>query len=191
MDIRLTLKLLRAMRQLRQHQRWTQARLEAHQAESLRQLRAYACTYSPFYQKFHKGLSDRPLTELPVLTKAMLMEHFDEVVTDRSIRLEAVREFAAERAEGKRFLNRYWVTATSGSSGQPGFFLFNELEWLTIMASFARGHEWSGAEIDLWHRRKMATVASISPWHMSAQVTATAKTWWTPSSGSTRGDPLC
>jgi len=27
----------------------------------------------------------------------------------------------------------------------------------------------------------MATVASISPWHMSSQVTSTAKTWWTPS----------
>ena len=109
------------------------------------------------------------------------MEQFDDLVTDRAIHLEAVRAFAGERLDGRLFLDRYRVTATSGSSGHPGFFLFDEPEWLTIMASFARGQEWSGARINLAHRRKMATVASISPWHMSSQVAATAQTWWTPS----------
>lgn len=190
MDTRLTLKVLRAIRRLRQHERWTRPQLAAHQAETLRQLREYAYTHSPFYQKFHKGLTGRPLNELPVLTKAMLMEHFDELATDRSIRLETVRAFAAARVEGRRFLDRYWVMATSGSSGQPGFFLFNEPEWLTIVASFARGQEWSGARVSLLRRRKMATVASISPWHMSSQVAATAKTWWTPSIRLPASDPL-
>ena len=190
MDIGMLLKTLRAIRQLRQHEGWTRSQLEAHQSQALRRLRDYAYAHSPFYQRFHGGLFARPLQELPVLTKAMLMEHFDEVVTDRSIRLEAVREFAAARMEGKLFLNRYWVTATSGSSGQPGFFLFNEPEWLTIVASFARGQEWSGAEISLLRRRKMATVASISPWHMSSQVAATAKTWWTPSLRLPASEPL-
>jgi phenylacetate-CoA ligase len=91
------------------------------------------------------------------------MEHFDELATDPAIRLEAVRAFAAERLEGRRYLDRYWVTATSGSSGRPGFFLFSEPEWLSVMASFARGLEWSGTGINLLRRRKMATVASTSP----------------------------
>ncbi|MBM2850083.1 MAG: phenylacetate--CoA ligase family protein [Anaerolineales bacterium] len=190
MNISIMLKLLHMLEQLRKHERWTRPQLEAYQAEALRRLREYAYAHSPFYQRFHRGLFDRPLHELPVLTKAMLMEHFDEVVTDRSVHLEAVRAFAGERLEGRLFLDRYWVTATSGSSGQPGFFLFNEPEWLTIVASFARGQEWSGAAVSLLHRRKMATVASISPWHMSSQVAATAKTWWTPSIRLPASDPL-
>ncbi len=190
MDIGMLLKTLRAIRQLRQHEGWTRSQLETHQAQALRRLRDYAYAHSPFYQRFHRGLFDRPLPELPVLTKAMLMEHFDELVTDRSIRLEAVRKFAAARLEGRLFLDRCWVTATSGSSGQPGFFLFDEPEWLTIVASFARGQEWSGATVSLLRRRKMATVASISPWHMSSQVAATAKTWWTPSIRLPASDPL-
>lgn len=105
---------------------------------------------------------DRPLRELPVLTKAMLMEHFDEMVTDRSIHLEAVRAFAGGHVDGRLFLNRYWVTATSGSSGQTGFFSFSQPEWVTIMASFTRGQEWSGAKVNLLRRPKMATIASIS-----------------------------
>lgn len=190
MDIRFTLKVLQSIRQLRQHERWTRAQLDTHQAESLRRLREYAYAHSPFYQKFHAGLTDRPLNELPVLTKAMLMEHFDEVVTDPAIRLETVREFAANNIEDRLYLNRYRVSATSGSSGQPGFFLFNEPEFLTIIASFARGQEWSGAKVNLSQRRKMATVASISPWHISSQVSATVQTWWTPSIRIAASEPL-
>jgi phenylacetate-CoA ligase len=190
MKIRLLINVLHTLEQLREQERWTRPQLMAYQSRALRQQRDYAYRHSSFYQRFHHGLFDRPLKDLPVLTKSMMMENFDELVTDQSIRLDAVRAFADERAEGRFFLNRYWVTATSGSSGQPGFFLFNELEWSTIVASFARGQEWSGAKVNMVRRRKMATVASISPWHMSSQVASTAKTWWTPSIRLPATDPL-
>jgi putative adenylate-forming enzyme len=190
MEIKMLLKILHTIGQLRQHEGWTRSRLAAHQAKSLRRLREFAYTHSPFFQRFHHGLFERPLEELPVLTKSMLMENFDELVTDRSIQLDAVREFSAGRAEDRLFLDRYHVTATSGSSGQPGFFLFDEPEWLTMVASFARGQEWSGAHVNLLRRRKMVTVASISPWHVSSQVAVTAKSWWTPSIRIAASDPL-
>lgn len=181
MNIKILPGLLSTIRQLRKHEKWSRSQLEALQADGLKQLRAYAYAHSPFYQKFHRGLMDRPLNELPVLTKAMLMENFDELVTDPAIRLEKVREFTAGDADQRLFLNRYWVTATSGSSGHPGFFLFNQPEWIALIASFARGQEWSGAKVNLLRRRRMATVASISPWHMSSQVAVTVKTPSTPS----------
>jgi phenylacetate-CoA ligase len=190
MDIRFTFKVLQAVRQLRTHERWTRPQLEAYQANALRQLREYAYAHSPFYQKFHSGLTDRPLSALPVLTKATLMENFDELVTDRAIRLETVREFASKRIEDRLYLDRYRVSATSGSSGHPGFFVFNEPEFLTLIASFARGQEWSGAAVNLRQRRKMATVASISPWHISSQVSETVRTWWTPSIRLAASEPL-
>jgi putative adenylate-forming enzyme len=190
MNIRFTPKVLQAVRQLRQHEHWTRAHLKAYQAEASHRLREHAYAHSPFYQKFHKGLTDRPLSELPVLTKRLLMENFDEVVTDPAIRLEAVRAFAAENVEDRLYLNRYWVSATSGSSGQPGFFLFDESEFLTLIASFARGQEWTGATINLLQRRKMATVASISPWHLSSQVSTTVRSWWTPSIRIAASEPL-
>jgi putative adenylate-forming enzyme len=181
MNIKIVPRLLSTIRLLRKHENWTRQQLEASQADSLIQLRAYAYAYSPFYQKFHKGLMDRPLSELPILTKSILMENFNELVTDPSIRLEDVRKFASGNAEKRRYLDRYWVTATSGSSGHPGFFLFNDAEWIAIIASFARGQEWSGAKVNFLQRRKMATVASISPWHMSSQIAVTVQTPSTPS----------
>ena len=52
-------------------------------------------------RRFHKGLSRRPLNELPVLTKGELMEHFDEVSTDPSIRLGEVQEFLKTMQPGQ------------------------------------------------------------------------------------------
>ena len=181
MDIRILLRVFHELEQMRKRERWTRPQLEAYQADSLRRLRDYAYARSPFYGRFHKGLMDRPLHELPVLTKAMVMEHFDELVTDRTVRLEDVREHMATDREGKRFLNRYWVTATSGSTGNPGVFLFNRDEWATVVATLGRAHEWSGVPMTPTHRMKMASVASLatgSPWHMGAQVAMTFQSKW-------------
>lgn len=181
MNIPIMLRLLQTLEHLHKHERWTRSQLEAHQAESLRRLREYAYARSPFYQRFHKGLFDCPLQELPVLTKAMVMGNFNELVTDCAIRLEEVRAHMANDREGKRFLNRYWVTATSGSTGHPGVFLFNRSEWATVVATLGRAHEWAGVPMTPTHRMKMASVASLtsgSPWHMSAQVAKTFNSRW-------------
>lgn len=190
MNIGIMFKLLHTLEQLRKHESWTRQQLESYQGKALHDLRSYTYQRSPFYQKFHKGLFERPLHELPVLTKAMLMEHFDELVTDRTLRLDDVRTFATQGKAGEQFNNRYWVNATSGSSGHPGFFLFDETEWAYVLASFARSQEWSGVRINLTQRQKMATVTSISPWHMSSQVSATVKSWWRPSLRLSASQPL-
>jgi phenylacetate-coenzyme A ligase PaaK-like adenylate-forming protein len=190
MDLPIMLKLLAKLGQLRKHERWTRPQLEAYQAEQLRRQRAYAYARSPFYQQFHKGLEDRPLYELPILTKAMLVDHFDDLVTDRTLHLADVRAYATQGEAGKRYRNRYWVNATSGSSGHPGFFVFDDAEWVAILASFARGQEWSGLRISLTRQQRMATVASISPWHISSQASAVAKSWWRPSLRLPASQPL-
>jgi len=189
-NIQIMLKLIHTLEQLRKHENWTHQQLESYQTEALRKLRQYAYEKSPFYQKFHKGLTERPLHELPVLTKAMMMEHFDELVTDRRLHLEDVRAYASQGEAGQRYKNRYWVNATSGSTGHPGFFLFDDAEWTSVLASFARSQEWSGIRINLTKRQRMATVASISPWHMSSQVAATVKSWWRPSLRVPASQPL-
>jgi phenylacetate-coenzyme A ligase PaaK-like adenylate-forming protein len=120
----------------------------------------------------------------------MMMEQFDELVTDRAIRLEAVKEHLKNLSGGKRFLGRYWVNATSGSSGHPGLFLFNRAEWITVLASFVRAREWADVKLNLTRRVKTATVASTTSFHMSAQVNATAQSWWMPEIHLAASEPV-
>jgi phenylacetate-coenzyme A ligase PaaK-like adenylate-forming protein len=82
MDIQIVLSVFAKMGQLRPRDQWTRQQLETYQVDALRSLRDYAYTHSPFYQRFHHGLTNAPLYELPVLTKALLIEHFDDLVTN-------------------------------------------------------------------------------------------------------------
>src|SRR5215510_10187824 len=139
-----------------QHEHWTRQQLQHYQARALSVCREYAYAHSPFYQRFHRGLTDRPLQELPVLTKGMLMEHFDELVTDRDIRLEDVWHYLADPGGQERFLNRYRVMATSGSTGQPGVFLASQAERANLTVGFSRFPAWAGVPLTT----KFAMVAS-------------------------------
>src|SRR5260221_12083861 len=118
MDIGMIITLLHERGQLRKHEKWSRQKLELYQTESFNSLRQYSYKHSPFYQKFHKGLYNSPLEELPILTKQIVMEHFDEVVTDSAIHLRDVKTFVENRKANERFLGKYWVNATSGSSGK-------------------------------------------------------------------------
>ncbi|GIW07442.1 MAG: coenzyme F390 synthetase [Dehalococcoidia bacterium] len=189
MDVRIMARLLWLRRQLRRHERWVRPQLEAHQARSLAALRQYAYARSPFYQRFHRGLTDRPLPELPVLTKALAMEHFDELVTDRAIRLRDVEAHLATLQGDERFLGRYWLSATSGSTGRRGLFLSNLAEWITVLASYARANDWGGARAGLTRRMKLAVVSTTTPWHQSARVGATLRSWWVPTLRLDATDP--
>jgi phenylacetate-CoA ligase len=191
MNMRLITKILRLRRQLRRRDRWTRRRLEDHQARALRFLREHAYKRSVFYRRFHKGLTARPLNELPILTKGMVMEHFDELVTDPTIRLADVEaHLATLSGADELFDGRYRVASTSGSTGRRGLFLWDPDEWATVLASYNRSLDWAGVKTGLAHRTRMAVVSSTTPWHQSARVGASVSSPWVPTLRLDSGDPL-
>ncbi len=70
---------------------------------------------SPFYRRFHHGLGEAPLGDCPVLTKATLMDNFDEISIDSIVRLAGLQEYFDGVRNDELFRGRYWVSATSGS----------------------------------------------------------------------------
>lgn len=191
MSTQIILKVLALRHRLRQRDRWTRGQLEEHQAQALRLLREHAYDRSSFYGGFHKGFTDRPLGDLPVLTKQMIMEHFDELVTDPTIRLADVEAHLATLSGGDElFDGRYRVASTSGSTGRRGLFLWDPGEWATVLASYNRSFDWAGVKAGLTHRTKMAVVSSTTPWHQSARVGASVSSPWVPTLRIDSRDPL-
>jgi len=165
------LRLIGRMLSLSRHDRWPRGTLLEHQARRLEDLRRFALARSPFYRRFHRGLESAPLAQLPVLTKERLMRSFDEVVTAPRIRLDRIRDFAATMSVTDLFDGRYHVVATSGTTGDRGFFVFTKDEWRTLaMASVARGLGWSGSNARASGRG--VVMASTIPWHMTARASA-------------------
>src|SRR6516225_2146420 len=80
--------LLRA-RQFTTHDSWPRERLLAYQRACFLRLVRHAQVFSPFYADLYRGIEiDGALnvTRLPVVTKRLLMEHFETVVTDARLR---------------------------------------------------------------------------------------------------------
>jgi phenylacetate-CoA ligase len=104
-------------------ERWQRARLAA--------IVAFARAYSPYYRELYqylpKGVDDVAL--LPVTDKKLLMEHFDDWVTDPEVTGEQVHTFVDNpNLTNQRFLDKYLIGTTPGTSGSaPGTFLLDEL----------------------------------------------------------------
>jgi putative adenylate-forming enzyme len=164
-------RLIAQVLALRARDRWNAERLERHRARAFERLRRFAQARSPFYGRFHKGLETAPLERLPSLTKGELMATFDEAVTDRNVRLADVSAFAARMTATDRFRDRYHIVATSGTTGERGYFLFDPAEWRTMMASGARVASWAtDGRRPKGERGAMMTTAV--PWHLSARMSA-------------------
>jgi phenylacetate-CoA ligase len=172
--------LLRQRAQLRTHDGWTRKEVLAYQARQLAELRAYAIARSPFYRDLHRGLERAPLSDLPVVTKATLMERFDDLVTDRDVHLADVEAFSATASATDRFRDRYRVAATGGTTGRRGIFLADPQEWTQILASYGRAYEWAGVAAGLTNRIRMAVVSSTNPTHQSSIVGATVASRFIP-----------
>lgn len=92
------------------------------QQRRLRDLLRHAVAQSPFYRKKYRGLDIEhcPLEELPITNKVEMMDHFDDVVTDRRIHRDDLEQFMADPDNVPRlYLDKYPVIHTSGSQGQP------------------------------------------------------------------------
>ena len=144
---------------------------------AVKRLIRFARTNSPFYTEFHRGLEEVPLEELPVLTKATMMEHFDELVTDRRIRLADVERHLDRLPAEPLFLEKYRVCSTSGSTGRRGFFIFDVDEWVTVLASFRRSAAWCGVGGRM-SVTPVAVVASMVPWHITNQARSSMRMPW-------------
>jgi len=106
----------------RRRDHWSTAELAAHQARSLSELRAWAYAESSFYARHHAGLLDAPLSELPPVTKAELMENFDAAVTAPGLHLAEIEGHLRALTEsggdpGRPWRGR-WCDSCVTSAGQ-------------------------------------------------------------------------
>lgn len=97
----------------------------AHLAEQV----AFARANSPYYRELYAGLPDRveDPTLLPVTDKKRLMARFDDWCTDPEVTREKVEAFVADPdLVGHRFLGKYLVATSSGTSGLRGLYVLDE-----------------------------------------------------------------
>lgn len=123
---------------------WPTARLVAHQRAALRGLLGHAIAHSPYHRERLAGIDPRAfelddLARLPVMTKAEMMERFDDVCTDRRLTRATVDAHVRRLGEELELLEgQYVVFASGGSSGRRGLFVRHHTELPDYLATVLR-----------------------------------------------------
>jgi phenylacetate-CoA ligase len=195
MDIRLLSQLLLLRARWRRRDHWDARRIAAHQERALGDLRRAAYAGSEFYRGHHAGLFDAPLAQLPPVTKADLMNNFDQTVTAPGLRLAEVEEhlrglLATGGDPGLPWRGQWWAAATAGTTGRRGIFVWDRSEWATVLASYARANDWAGVPAGLTHPLRVAMVSSRVPTHQSAVVGASLRSRFVSTLRLDATDPL-
>lgn len=110
---------------------------ETHQRKKLNKLLSYAWQNSNFYQQhlIAHGINEHDLAhveleDLPFTNKTLLMEHFDDFVTDPQLskaKLEHWMRFHPNNND--LYCDKYRVLHTSGTSASQGIFVYDQSVW--------------------------------------------------------------
>lgn len=153
------------------------AQLAEHQRRRLETVVRHAGVHSPFYRRWFAetgAAGERPvdLANLPILTRPVLMEHFDELVCDPRLHRDELLDWVSQMTRDQLYLDRYRVLLTSGSSGRAGLFVYDAGGWRSIAAGFVRSANWCHLRPTV-PRQRMAWIGGARPSHITCQGAAT------------------
>jgi phenylacetate-CoA ligase len=123
---------------------WSGDRLRDWQRDRLRRLLAAAIRRSAFHAGRLCGVDPErfeldDLASLPVMTKAQMMDNFDELISDRRLNREAAeRALAATGAQPRPLPGGYLCMATGGSSGKRGIFAYDQASVAEVVSLIFR-----------------------------------------------------
>ncbi|GAB4377508.1 MAG: hypothetical protein Kow00121_27090 [Elainellaceae cyanobacterium] len=111
----------------------THAQVVERQHQQFRKLVNFVAKHSPYYQeiieKHNIDIQSCQLADFPILQKTDVLENFDRLVTNPKITKEKIIGFLTNSENpNDLFLDQYFVTHTSGTSGQVGYYLYSEAE---------------------------------------------------------------
>ncbi|HIU74557.1 MAG TPA: phenylacetate--CoA ligase family protein [Candidatus Pelethocola excrementipullorum] len=120
------------------------------QEKKLRQMLHYVWDYSAYYRRTFEAagitevqLDELPLSCFPTIDKKELLEHFDELVVPKDLCQKELREFdIAESADRKPYKGKYHVVHSSGSTGTPGYYVYDEGAWSSMLLGMIRAALW-------------------------------------------------
>ena len=142
------LRLLWRLREQKQNARKTKEQIALLQKRRLDRLLRHAYEHSPYYRRAFEAagitaanLAETPLERFPTLDKEGLMAHFDELVTDRSLKQEGLLRFG-EDSGWEPYRDKYHVVHSSGSTGTPRYFVYDAAAWEEMLLGIIRGALW-------------------------------------------------
>jgi phenylacetate-CoA ligase len=121
--------------------KWPADQICKERQSRLRKLLRTAKETSPWHRERLSGIDaenfrEEELDALPPMTKADLMENFDQIVTDSRLKLSVVNEYLSNLTDDAYLFDEYHAIASGGSSGQRGVFVYDREAWTECFLTF-------------------------------------------------------
>lgn len=136
---------------LKKNEKKSVVEISALQDTKLKRLLHYAYEHSAYYRNSFEcagitaeTIDSTPLSAFPVIDKSVLMSQFEEIVTVPELTQEEIRSFdERETVGGNLFRGRYHIVHSSGSTGMPRYFVYDENAWHSMLLGIVRGALWN------------------------------------------------
>lgn len=143
-------KTLWQLCRLQHNLRKSKTEIQELQEYRLRRMLRHAYDHSPYYRKSFaaagigpQDLATLPLSSFPTIDKKTLLSHFDELVTVPDLTQEGIRAFDGKGTVDRRpYLGKYHIVHSSGSTGKPGYFAYDQAAWETVLTGITRAGLW-------------------------------------------------
>lgn len=123
---------------------WTREQIHAFQSDALQDLIEHVRQNSPYYAKLlqNQNITLKNLATLPVLTKETVLQNWDDIVcVDDVTKAEAEAHLDKLRTHNDYsafYKDKYYITATGGSSGLRGLYAWDLDYYVDIAANYFR-----------------------------------------------------
>ena len=126
------------------------AQIKRLQQKKLRKMLKYAYDHSEYYRQAFQAagitaenINIAPLEDFPTIDKQTLLSHFDEIITVSDITQDELRRFDDSAEKDRRaFKEKYHVVHSSGSTGKPGYFVYDNSAWNAMLIGIIRAALW-------------------------------------------------
>lgn len=143
--------LLYSFFKLRGNTQKSPAQMKILQTQKLETLLRHAWDHSAWHRRRFENagitreqLGTLPFCALPTMDKGDLLGHFDEIVTADGLRQDDLRRFDEEKSLDERtYMGQYHVVHSSGSTGNPGYFVYDNAAWGQMLLGIIRGALWN------------------------------------------------
>lgn len=165
------LKLLWDLRSLKNNTKKTKIQMQTLQKEKLSKILHYAFDHSEYYRNafIQAGITKQtidvtPITEFPTIDKKELIKHFDQLVTVDDVKQSELSAFDELEDTKETYKDGYHVVHSSGSTGKPGYFIYDEQAWNQMLLGILRGALWDMSMCDilklLWKTPRIVYIAA-------------------------------
>jgi phenylacetate-CoA ligase len=151
------LRLLWKLYKLKTNTKKTREEIRELQNKQLRKILLYSYDNSRYYRKAYEKagitrdkINNLPISSFPTIDKKTLMKNFDELITVNDISQEELRLYDENEAIDKKILkNKYHIVHSSGSTGKPRYFVYDNKAWETMLIAIIRAALWDMSMIEI------------------------------------------